>query len=395
MNDIFFGIVGAGYAARLHAEAYRKISGVTVRLKYITDLDYAKAQKFQKAYACEKVAVDLDEILADPQIDVVDICTPPSEHLEMAEKIFLAGKHVICEKPLTGYFGMPGDPTPVGTSVAKSKMLKEVISSLERLSRVWKQSGKKFCYAENYVYAPSIQKAIELVTKKQSKILFLKGEESLKGSGSLNTGEWSAIGGGALIRAGVHPLSSVLALKREEARARGEKFGVKSVLADMGMVTKILADDYEHRHIRAFPNDVEDYAVVSLTFLDGTKASLTASDLVLGGTKGYVEVYTNDSAIHCNVSPVDLVKSYFLDEDRLENVSISEMLPGKLGWNAHFVADETIRGFLGELQDFVTCIAEDREPFSDLALACWTIQIVYAAYQSAEEGRKIEISLEE
>ena len=93
---------------------------------------------------------------------------------------------------------------------------------------------------------------MEIVEKKKSKILFLKGEESLKGSGSMNTGEWKQIGGGALIRAGCHPLSSLLALKQTEAAARGEEISVASVSADMGMASRCLTTDYEHRHIDVY-----------------------------------------------------------------------------------------------------------------------------------------------
>src|SRR5690606_7744198 len=42
----------------------------------------------------------LDELLADPDIDLVDLCLPPALHAEGAEAAFAAGKHVFCEKPI-------------------------------------------------------------------------------------------------------------------------------------------------------------------------------------------------------------------------------------------------------------------------------------------------------
>ena len=57
------------------------------------------------------------------------------------------------------------------------------------------------------------------------------------------------------------------------------------------------------------------------------------------------------------ITPTDLLNTYFLDEDGLEDVNISEMLPRKLGWNKAFVSDEMIRGYTGELQDFVEAVA--------------------------------------
>jgi len=387
-NPICIATIGAGYAARLHGDAYRKVSGFDVRLKTIIDIDLEKANAVKERYGYERSAGDYESVLTDPQIDVVDICTPPNLHVRMIEQALKAGKHVICEKPLTGYFGESGDLVPIGKTVPKANMYQAVIDSMDALKTVLDESGKIFCYAENYVYSAGVQKAIEVVVKKKSKILLLKGEESLKGSGSLNTGEWENIGGGSLIRAGCHPLSSILVLKKAEAMARGEKFLIDSVVADVGRATESLRSEYEHRHIAARPNDVEDYASLSITFGDGTKAHVLTSDLVLGGTKGYVEVYTNDSALKCKVSPVDIVSSYFLDEDNLEDVAISEMLPTKIGWNNPFIADETVRGFLGELQDFLACILENKQPFSDFELAYQTMMVMYGAYCSAEEGRK-------
>ena len=86
----------------------------------------------------------------------------------------------------------------------------------------------------------------------------------------------------------------------------------------------------------------------------------------------------------------DLLNTYFLDEDGMENVDISEMLPAKLGWNKAFVSDEVIRGYTGELQDFMEALAYGRAPASDFQLAYETSKVMYAAYQSAEEGRRIQ-----
>lgn len=390
MKKLCVGTVGAGYACRLHADAWQQVSGFEIRLKAVFDIDTARANNAKERFGYEAVYDSYAELLEDPEIDVIDICTPPNVHVEQAIEALQAGKHVICEKPLTGYFGEPDDPTPIGLCVKKSHMYDAVLRSMDRLREVWKASGKKFCYAENYVYAAAIQKAIDMVEKKKSKILFLKAEESLKGSGSLNVGEWKHIGGGALIRAGAHPLSSVLAIKKAEAAALGEEFRIVSITADVGQATKSMTDDYTHRHVAARPNDVEDYAQLSITFQDGTKASVIASDLVLGGTKGYVEVYTNDSAIHCRVSPTDLVDCYFLDEDRMDEIEISEMLPSKLGWNKPFAADSVIRGFLGELQDFADCIESGSEPFSGFELAYETAKVIYGAYRSAEDGERFD-----
>ena len=102
------GTVGAGYAARLHGNGYARVSGIQVRLKTICDVNLELAKSVQQQYGYEQAISDFDQMLADPEIDVIDIVTPPFLHCAMAIKALKAGKHVICEKPLTGYFGKPG-----------------------------------------------------------------------------------------------------------------------------------------------------------------------------------------------------------------------------------------------------------------------------------------------
>jgi len=110
---------------------------------------------------------------------------------------------------------------------------------------------------------------------------------------------------------------------------------------------------------------------------------------MLGGTRNYVEVYANDAVMYCQITPSDTMSTYMLDEDGMENVYISEMLPAKTGWQKPFVAEEHLRGYAAQFQDFVECAATGRAPLSDFELACDTIRVIYAAYLSAEEGRRI------
>lgn len=387
-KTVVVGTLGAGYAARLHGNGYKKVSGVRVRLKTICDLNTDLARQVQEEFGYEQITADFQEMLADPEIDVIDIVTPPFVHIPMAIQAMRAGKHVICEKPLTGYFGKKGEEN-VGKTTPKAFMYQEVLRSMDELKAVVEETGKKFMYAENFVYATPIQRSAQLVRAKKSKILFLQGFVGLKGSSSPVAGLWNKTGGGQLVRNGTHPLSGMLWLKQQEAQARGETITVKSVSADVGTTTACLTE-HEHRHISARPQDVEDYAAVTVTFSDGTKCLTIASDTVLGGTQNTVDVFCNDSALRCQITPPDLLNTYFLDEDGLEDIVLGEMLPSKLGWNGAFVSDEVIRGYMGELQDFMEAVAYDREPASGFDLAYETAKIMYAAYQSAEEGRRID-----
>ena len=218
----------------------------------------------------------------------------------------------------------------------------------------------------------------------------MKGEESLKGSSSPVAGYWNRNGGGTFMRTGTHPLTAILYLKQVEAEARGCEIKVESIIADMGNITEQLSE-YEHRHITARPIDVEDFGTASITFSDASKAIVMATDTLLGGSRNYVEAYCNDAVLYANLTLSDLMSSYFLDEERLDDVYISEMLPLKTGWNHPFVADEIIRGYVAEIQDFMECIIYDRKPLSDFNLAYDTAKLIYAAYLSAEQEKKIRL----
>ncbi len=382
-GEICLGVAGAGRATELHMNALKRFSGVPVCYKHIIARRFEQVDMMRERYGFEKATLSFDDLLDDPEIDVIDICTPPYVHEEMIERAMKAGKHVICEKPLSGYFGLPGDKAPIGKNVSKTDMYDAVLKRLDALRNVVKESGQSFMYAENFVYAPAVVKAAEIIRKKQSRILFAKGEESLKGSSSPVAGEWSKTGGGTFIRTGAHPLTAILWLKSVEAEARHEDLRVESVYADMETITEGLSE-YEHRHIAARPNDVEDFGTVILTFSDKTKAVIIATDTLLGGSKNYVELYCNDAAINCRLTMSNLMETYFLDEDKLSDVYISEMLPQKTGWNYPFLEDEIIRGYTDEMRDFIESVYYRRNPKSGFELAYDTTKIIYAAYKSAE-----------
>lgn len=389
-EDICYGVIGAGRAAELHLNALDRYAGLTVRRKIIMAPREEQVKPMSERYRFEIWSTDVEEVLQDEELDVIDICTPPYVHDNLIRRILESGKHVICEKPLYGYFGREGDQTPIGCGVQKSVMYERLNQSLDELRDVVEKSGKQFMYAENFIYAPAIEKAREIVQTKRSKILFMKGEESLKGSSSKVAGEWDKTGGGTFIRTGAHPLSAILWLKKKEAEARGEMIAVRSVLADMAQITPQLSE-YEHRHIAACPNDVEDFGTAIIEFSDKTRAVVMATDTLLGGSKNYVELYCNDATIYCKLTLADLMATYFLDEDRIEDVYISEMLPSKLGWNHPFVEDEFIRGYTGEMKDFMECVYYNRKPKSDFMLGYYSAKVIYAAYMSAELGKRVEL----
>lgn len=391
MKDrVTVGVAGAGRALELHAFGYKRCN-IPVRLKTVMARRPEQIQRAVVNYGFERGTTSYEELLNDPEIDVIDICTPPYIHKEEIIKAMRAGKHIICEKPLVGYFGRCGDPEPIGDRVSKKYMFECLLQDLDELREVRNETGMRFMYAENFVYSPAVLKAGEIIRAKKSRILYMKGEESLKGSSSAVAGEWNKTGGGIFMRNGVHPLGAILYLKEQESISQQHNVTVKSVIGDMGYATRNLSE-HEHRHIAARPYDVEDAGTAIITFTDGSKATIISTDNLLGGSKNYVEIYANDTAINCRLTMNDAMETYMVDDEGMEGVYLSEMLPTVTGWNKPFVADEMLRGYCNEIVDFMGAVLENREPEGCFELAAQVMRVTYAAYYSNEVGRRIELA---
>mgnify|MGYP000857309238 FL=1 len=93
------GVIGTGFIGPIHIEAIRRtFLGEVVALADINDT--VAAQKAAQ-YGVPRHYGDYRNLLKDPEVEVVHICTPNNLHYTMTKEALLAGKHVVCEKPLT------------------------------------------------------------------------------------------------------------------------------------------------------------------------------------------------------------------------------------------------------------------------------------------------------
>jgi len=379
MEKVVIGMIGSGFASSFHIKNFKKVYGVDIAFKTVASLD-DNLEDFAKKSGFSSWTQDYTDILRDPEINVVDIVTPPSLHAEMIIAALNARKHVITEKPLTGYFGEKTD----------GKTMYDVTETeIARIEAAEKASGKYLMYAENWVYSPGVQKSAELLRAQKGKILYLHAEESHNGSHAHHAANWKFNGGGSLTRQGCHPIAAVLYLKMLEAEIRGEKIGIKSVTCDVGFAAECLRDN-EKAYIDARPVDVEDIADIIITFTDGTKAHVVSADMLLGGMKNCVDVYLNNGVHRFKMNPNDAFAAYHPSADGLEDVYFQEKLGVKSGWQYVALEDDIMRGYLGEFQDFAECVAYNRVPLAGFQLAADTMRIIYAGYRSALEGKRID-----
>jgi predicted dehydrogenase len=384
------GIVGARFAARFHWEGLTRVYGIPIQVVGVT----SATPQAREAFAAEKkirsftTFSDLCEA-----VDVIDLCTPPASHERLAVQALSLGKHVIIEKPFTGYFGA-GITDFRGNTFPKKQMLDEAMQSCERILAAAAASGKKVCYAENWVYAPAIQKEREILQKSGAQILWMKGEQSHSGSHSPYYGNWEFSGGGSVVGKACHPLSAALYLKRVEGESRdGAAIRPVTVSARTHEITR-LKSYRDEGFLRTNYKDIEDYAQLHVTFSDGTVADIFASELVLGGVQNSLEVVCNNHRTRCNLNPIDALETFNASEDRFKDIYVVEKIGTKEGWS-HPAPDEGWQhGYPQEFQDFMESIWHDREPLAGITLARDTTAVLYTSYVSAELGGK-EISVPE
>ena len=374
-NSVRVGFVGARFAARFHWEAIRRVYSVPVEMVGITSKSAEARDAFARDTGC-RVFSSLAALCA--AVDVVDLCTPPSTHEELAVQALALGKHVIIEKPLTGWFGDP-------STVTKQDMLEQTAASCARILAAAHASGKRVCYAENFVYAPAIQKEREILQKSGGQILRILGEESHSGSHSPYYGQWKFSGGGSLVGKGCHPVSAALYLKRVEGEARdGKPIRPATVSARTHAITRLPAFRDEG-FLRTGYENIEDCAQIHITFSDGTVADIFASELVLGGVANWIEVFGNNHRTRCNLNPINALETFNPREDILKDVYVVEKTNTKQGWSRPAPDEGWQHGYPQEFQDFMECIYHHREPLSGMELARDTMVTLYSGYVSAEQ----------
>jgi predicted dehydrogenase len=132
MKAIKTAIFGTGFMGRVHLEAVRRVESVEAAA--IFGRSPAALQGLASGFSVPKTTLDYREILRDSSVDAVHICTPNAQHFSMAKEALQAGKHVLCEKPLT-------------TTVEEADELVSLAS----------KQGLRNCVCHNLRYYPMVQ----------------------------------------------------------------------------------------------------------------------------------------------------------------------------------------------------------------------------------------------
>jgi len=395
------GIVGAGFAATFHFESLRKVHGTNVEVEGVFAIDTEQAASYAKERGI-KAYDDLEKLI--DKVDVIHVCTPPVAHEPVAAAALQHDKFAIVEKPFTGYFG-DGSPDFNGDSFPRQDALDHALASIERMLEAEKKSRGRILYAENWVYAPSIQKEREIIEKTGAQILWIHGEEAHSGSHASTYGFWKFSGGGAMIGKGCHPLTAALYLKRVEGNTRnGRPIRPEAVSARTAALTRLPAEGglgpvqgfalgFEDKgHIRADYHDIEDFSIMHVTFEDGTIADIFASDIILGGIHNWLQIAANNHRTICNINPNTAMQTYNPVDAYFKDIYVVEKTGTKQGWSNPSPDEDWFTGYPQEMEAFYRTIAYGEPVESNSSLAADAVSTIYSAYVSAEKlGAEVPI----
>ena len=377
------GFAGSGFAARFHYDALQHVFSAKVEIAGVFSVAREEAKEFAAQRGNMRIFDSLEEMI--DASDLIHVCVPPAIHEQIVLAALAKDKDVIVEKPLTGYFGdgsedFNGDNFPRETGLQKS------MESIRRMLDAEKQSRGRIMYAENWIYAPPVQKEREIIEKTKAQILWINGEQSHSGSHSLAYGQWKFSGGGSLIGKGCHPLSAAIYFKHVEGRVRfGAPIRPKTVSARTHAITRMENFD-DKGFLKTHYKDIEDFAIIHVVFEDGTIADVIANELSLGGTNNWIRVNANNHRTLCNMSHNNTMESFAPNENVFENVYVVEKIETKGGWSQIAPDEGWFLGYQHELDAFYRASSTGGPIESDSKLAADTITTIYASYVSAERG---------
>jgi UDP-N-acetyl-2-amino-2-deoxyglucuronate dehydrogenase len=347
--SIGFGIIGCGMIAHFHARAIGDIRGA--RLVACHDAIAWAADKFAGESGC-KAYHKLDDMLADPAVDVVTIGTPSGAHLEPALAAARAGKHVIIEKPL-----------------------EITLRRCDRIIEACEKAGVTLATIFPSRFHDSsleLKRAVEQgrfgrLTLGDAVVKWHRSQDYYD-SGAWR-GTWQLDGGGALMNQAIHSVDLLTWL--------------------MGPVVEVRAKTALLAHERIA---VEDIALATVTFANGALGVIEASTAVYPGYLKRIEIHgTQGSAVMAEEDIVhwDFAKSARHDAAILEAMSQRKSTGGG-------AADPKAIGHHGHtrlFQDVLTAIKKGTKPSIDGREGRRSVEIILAVYKAAETGRAVELPL--
>ncbi|MDO4551076.1 MAG: Gfo/Idh/MocA family oxidoreductase [Planctomycetia bacterium] len=344
-----FGIIGCGMIANFHAKAIADCPDAKLIGCY--DVYTPSAERLSAATGC-KVYSNLDEMLENPEIQIVTVGTPSGAHLDPALAAARAKKHVIVEKPL-----------------------EITLERCDAIISACKENGVKLATifpSRFHNSSLQLKAAIDAgrfgrLTVGDSYVKWYRTQEYYD-SGAWR-GTWALDGGGALMNQAIHSVDLLTWL--------------------MGPVVEIRAmvDCLDHERI-----EVEDTAVAALRFASGALGVIEASTAIYPGYLKKVEIHGSKGS--ATIEEEDIIRWEFMEKIASDE-EIFEKMRNKIS-SGGGAADPAAIGHHGHAKlfaDMIRAIQTNTEPKINGAEGRRSVEIILGIYESAETGKAITLPM--
>lgn len=335
-------ILGAGFITDIHMESYHRfVPEAEVIAVYARNIKKAKA--FAEKYQIPAWFDNLDEAIACDGCEVVDICLPNYLHSTAALKAAAAGKHIIIEKPLA-----------------------ITLEEADAMIAACKTAGVKLMYAEELCFAPKYERVRQMVKEGAiGEMYMLKQSEKHSGPHTDWFYDINFSGGGVLMDMGCHAI--------EWFRWMTNNALIKSVYASMSTVL------HKER------TKGEDNSVMIIEFEHGVTAIAENSWAKHGGMDDKSEVYGTGGVVYADLFMGNAAISY----SKVGYQYAMEKADTTVGWSFTVFEEVFNQGYPHELKHFIDCVQHDKQPLVTGEDGRAVLEVIYAAYASAKEGKKI------
>jgi predicted dehydrogenase len=343
------GVIGCGnVTTQFHLPAYRS-AGDLVEVAGLADVEPARIAEAQAVcpVADEDTTLDFRQLLARPDIDVVDIATPPALHADIARAAAAAGKHVLCEKPITT---VPRDAAAMLTACRAQGVTVGVMHN--------------WAFYPEVLAARAIVDAGEIGEVRLAIVNYL-GIPDIKGAGE-----------------------TVKTWRHDPASAGG---GVLIDMLHCLYITELMMGRTARR-VSGWVSGNPDHPAVEATALcrletDGPVALVNVGwgigpgGIFIEGTRGSIEMRWADGGTGPFVA-LDSMEVRGVDGGRRQ-VDVPKLA----------LPEIHVRGMAGVIRDFAEAIAQGRQPAISGEDGLHALEVTLAVYASAAQARTVEVPL--
>ena len=379
-QSIGIGVIGMGWMGDVHSRSYKQVggrfpdSGIEPQLVVCADDVEARAEDARERLGFARCTSAWEAVVADPEVEVVNIAAPNHMHLEIVEAAAAAGKHIFCEKP-------------VGRNPQETV----------RIAAAARRAGVKTCVGFNYRWAPVVQYARQLIQEGQLGRLTHYRGRFFAGYASSPHGvlswrfEREAAGLGALgdLMSHVADMAHMIAGPIERLVANRETFIAERPLAKPGEGTHFSLNTEGPKG----PVTNEDYVSALVQFANGAHGTLEVCRIIQGAQcEMAFEVHGTEAAVRWNFERLNELQVYRSDSDDPTREGYTRTLgsPG-MPFHGHFNPGPAIG--LGyddlkviEAHQFLQWIAREEQGEPGFAEALAVAEVQDAIQRSWESG---------